>query len=499
VADSELAVILKLKDQITKPIASVASKVLSALGGAFSKTASAIFNVTRFIDHLTNVAKKMIGEFLKFGKIANELAPDAQKFIPNLSDQDAARVKSVAESYNKLGASIKSLFGHTVAGLKDEITGVMDAISSFLSEHKDDIITFVRQLISLVKDLYTLLKGISSGRIGFADFMPNMPKSVVAADSAWAAARAWLGGGGIGGAAGAGFATAALDTRNRQSLTQKIAELRMQDALAEFDRVASAATGKDVAAMRPGDIERHMNFVLEYMKMMSPELFTMGDAAEKAATEAKDLATSMGNEDGALTDSIEGATAALNKFKPKLAEVPSLAAEAQRVLVQLSEVAQTMADQMTDAFFAIIEKTKDVATAIKDMVAGIIKDIGRMLINRALMQLLSGLLGATDSGGAFTGIFGNNSPAGGGHASGGPVGAGRWTMVGERGPELVRFGSSARVYNASDSAQMAGGPSIVVNVSGGMSPAEVRRQARLGVLEGLQTSTQFRHQLRGNA
>lgn len=458
-ADSELAVVLKLKDQITKPIASVASKVLSALGGAFSKTASAIFNVTRFIDHLTNVAKKMIGEFLKFGQLANELAPDAQKFIPNLTSEDESRVKQVAEAYNRLIATLKGFMGHGIASFRDDIVGVLDSISEFLNTHKEEIISFIRNVVDAVRELATLMRAFANNRFGFGDLFS-------------------LGG--------------------KEKIAAGLSAQRLDDSFSRFNETVARVSGFQIKVGSP-DINTQFQATLQTLEKMGPDLSEIAHSAEDAADAAGKLAAKCGNEDGALTASIDGATAALNKFKPKLAEVPSLAAEAQRVLVQLSEVAQTMADQMTDAFFAIIEKTKSVTQAITEMVTGIIKDIGRMLLNRALMQLLSGLLGATDSGGAFTGIFGNNSPAGGGHASGGPVGAGRWTMVGERGPELVRFGSSARVYNASDSAQMAGGPSIVVNVSGGMSPAEVRRQARLGVLEGLQTSTQFRHQLRGNA
>lgn len=44
---------------------------------------------------------------------------------------------------------------------------------------------------------------------------------------------------------------------------------------------------------------------------------------------------------------------------------------------------------------------------------------------------------------------------GGGRARGGPVRAGDWTLVGEDGPELVRFGRSARVFSTDESERMA--------------------------------------------
>lgn len=42
----------------------------------------------------------------------------------------------------------------------------------------------------------------------------------------------------------------------------------------------------------------------------------------------------------------------------------------------------------------------------------------------------------------------------GGHARGGPVKPGEWTWVGEEGPELVRFGQSARIYSNDESENM---------------------------------------------
>ncbi len=47
-------------------------------------------------------------------------------------------------------------------------------------------------------------------------------------------------------------------------------------------------------------------------------------------------------------------------------------------------------------------------------------------------------------------------------AGGGDLAAGDWSWVGERGPELVKFGANAHVYNAQDSAHM-GGSTLVQN------------------------------------
>lgn len=54
------------------------------------------------------------------------------------------------------------------------------------------------------------------------------------------------------------------------------------------------------------------------------------------------------------------------------------------------------------------------------------------------------------------------------NADGGPVRGGEWSWVGEEGPELVRFGSSGRVYSNPESVAMAG--------SGGGSPVVIALQ-----------------------
>lgn len=51
-----------------------------------------------------------------------------------------------------------------------------------------------------------------------------------------------------------------------------------------------------------------------------------------------------------------------------------------------------------------------------------------------------------------------------GHAAGGLVRPGEWSWVGERGPELVRFGASGRVFSAGASAGMAGGSAAPVTI-----------------------------------
>lgn len=111
------------------------------------------------------------------------------------------------------------------------------------------------------------------------------------------------------------------------------------------------------------------------------------------------------------------------------------------------------------------------------------------LITGALSGLLGGAFGGGGSGTGGVGGLVSTTMAGfnpGGlimRAAGGPVGAGQWAMVGEQGPELVRFGSQGNVFSNKDSQRMVGGSTvqnITINVpvarSSGYTSPKSRRQ-----------------------
>lgn len=142
------------------------------------------------------------------------------------------------------------------------------------------------------------------------------------------------------------------------------------------------------------------------------------------------------------------------------------------------------------------------------------KNIFAQIADELINQLLRGMLGANQQGqsggivgmltglvsGLLGGLTGGNSttsPSGQavpnwvfGFANGGSVNAGQWAMVGERGPELVKFGSQARVFSNDDSRKMVGGGvtnvTNIINVpvarSSGYSQPKSRRQLAEDIL-----------------
>lgn len=104
----------------------------------------------------------------------------------------------------------------------------------------------------------------------------------------------------------------------------------------------------------------------------------------------------------------------------------------------------------------------------QDVTNTILKSMTQIIIKGLITKAIMGAIGLggstvtqTDTG--WVQDFGNgvkvsNMPTNiRTHASGGFASAGEWAMVGEQGPELVRFGSAGRVYNNNETKSMLGG------------------------------------------
>lgn len=123
------------------------------------------------------------------------------------------------------------------------------------------------------------------------------------------------------------------------------------------------------------------------------------------------------------------------------------------------------ANKMADAFanFALTGKL-----AFKDMVASILADLAKLMMQKAFTQLLMfGINLLTSSGSSYAG--GTNNPGNYGSdpegslgtaAYGGPIVAGREYVVGEKGPEIFRSGVSGAII---PNGAMSGGGIVMFN------------------------------------
>ena len=133
-------------------------------------------------------------------------------------------------------------------------------------------------------------------------------------------------------------------------------------------------------------------------------------------------------------------------------------------------LANSIANSFEDAMMSIVDNTKSVEDAFRQMAADIIKQLYRVLV---VQQMVGSFDAASGEGSGLAGFFGGLLKP---RANGGPVTAGQPYLVGERGPELFVPSSNGGVV-AND--KMGGGVTVVqnLNISTGVSQtvrAEIR-------------------------
>jgi hypothetical protein len=141
--------------------------------------------------------------------------------------------------------------------------------------------------------------------------------------------------------------------------------------------------------------------------------------------------------------------------------------ELNRLAEQQKAIASTIRDSFSSAFMSMVDGTKSVKDAFRDMARNIIMKLYEVLV---VQRLVNGIMGFV--GKAFPAL----APAiAGARAMGGPVTGGQAYMVGERGPELVVPSRNAQVVPNN---KLGGGQGVTViqqNTFGaGVSRAEIQ-------------------------
>ena len=127
----------------------------------------------------------------------------------------------------------------------------------------------------------------------------------------------------------------------------------------------------------------------------------------------------------------------------------------------------------SDMVSSAITGTQSIGDAFRTMAQRIIAQLIEVLIVQKLVNAAAGAFGGSSFFSSL-GLAGAGAGAGAGGgtalpsglvaaAQGGTFGAGDYALVGEQGPEIVRFGGRAQVYSNRESRRMAGGGEMVVN------------------------------------
>lgn len=130
-------------------------------------------------------------------------------------------------------------------------------------------------------------------------------------------------------------------------------------------------------------------------------------------------------------------------------------------------------DSIENSLVTLVSSTGSAKDKFKqfcqDVTNTILKSMTQIIIRGLITKAIMGAIGLGGGGGISVGSVSNSwassfnggslfTPGGiGTFASGGDFKAGQTALVGEQGPELVRFGSAGRVYNNSETKSMLGG------------------------------------------
>lgn len=156
-----------------------------------------------------------------------------------------------------------------------------------------------------------------------------------------------------------------------------------------------------------------------------------------------------------ISDANRGVIEQLREWESQMAAVvattndPAMILALEQVRVQIEQLSQEtdlvgdkfrgiFRDSFTDAFASVIDGSKSAKNALLDFAKSVEQMISRIAAQNIAEALFGGQKGG--GGGLFGGFIGDffKSLFGGGFANGGFPPVGKWSLVGERGPELIR-------------------------------------------------------------
>jgi hypothetical protein len=227
--------------------------------------------------------------------------------------------------------------------------------------------------------------------------------------------------------------------------------------------------GLEDAANRLGSMGMEVMAKASATAVNAGQVAAEADAAfASAATNAASAWSGVGDAWTALKDAVAAGTTEVNIFGDASAEAAGKAGGAAKAATEelnrqqenMKAIADTIRDSFSGAFMSMVDGTKSVKDAFRDMARNIIMKLYEVLV---VQRLVNGIMGFV--GKAFPAL----APAiAGAKAMGGPVTGGQAYMVGERGPELVVPSRNAQVIPNN---QLGGGGVTVVqniNVSTGV-------------------------------
>lgn len=260
-----------------------------------------------------------------------------------------------------------------------------------------------------------------------------------------------------------------------------IAALKAQEAEREAARMARQTS----------DYDRSIEQIRERTRSLQTESNVVGlstFAAERYRITLELENAARKDAAGLTAERIEQIRAEANAYAAAAAQQEAIAERQKQIDEELGFYRQTFTGFFSDLYGGL-RQGADGWAAFAEAGANALDSIAQRALDMAangIFDLILGALGGAVSGGVSGGWSIPTSYVSGGFfpglATGGDVLRGGWTMVGERGPELLNLPGGARVMNSSDSRAMAAaGGGTVVQLIDQRSSGRVEQQRTKGL------------------
>lgn len=455
-AKNEMSITIRAVDAATAVIAKVKRGFLDFGKGAVTaalKVSGAVVGILNPLKLLKIGMAGLLGGGIlgavtnKFGGLANELARNAKQYEAAFSPEQQRRIDDVASAFNRFGASIKATFGNILATHADAIERALNGVSDWFRDHADDI---VNSLGSFATRIGWIVDHLKAAKQWAGEAFDAVDKLVSSQN------KVNLGGSFAGNGSSLGSDENPDDFIFRT--TRPLQWKAQQDALNKTESYwkgigeaitgAAAAAGKYAAALTPKDQA------------------AMASATKAATVEIVRQRTSIDDQARSLATfeaALKAATEAYDRFQAKL-----------------DQIADTITDHFLDALEALVDGTKSVAQAFKEMTLSILKDIARLLLRDEILKFVRGLVGS---------IAGGFAPPAPGSSTLAGVSSHAYVGV---APPAVSSPASAPQYQT-----IAPTINVHINAAGsGLSTQALTTAVQAGVSRGLAQSRSFRRNVR---
>ncbi len=435
---AELTIIVRAQDAASRVIGTIGRTIGRVLLAPLKVVGNAVGGILKQFFSLKTLLVGG-GIIAATRSLVSNLATAQDSYKPLFSAETQAKINDTASAFNKLGASLQSIFGDLVVSFK--LDEKLNAFSDWLRDNKQGIIDGFREIT----------EGIAKAASVIGGFFSQID--------------------------GRGFGGRTPATSEEIERRLKMAEDRAAGRPIPFTTSEQFGPVNQVGSEEQRIIDEYLTIGGKH----SLDLVKFTAAQNEMRAQLNETAPIVQKVTAATEEFFTGTAQAVVTVEDLGKAVAELTPIIEGYLT-VGEASELVASTITDGFQDLIQGTVSVGQAFGRMVSTILGELGRLLLYRSLLKLLvsvgssafggsaaeGGLGGGTD--GAFGGSF--ESPTG--YASGGRVKGRTRARVGENGPEEVILPGGSQVIPSQRSRGSNGGDTF--NIYGARDPKATARE-----------------------